>query len=178
MNHHTFIKHYEGVVPNIVCDWLVDSFESSNQLVTRRNGPQNFDEMNLNQFREDAANTMVRFMETALRRYVTDVQETVFFPDLAIEEFRVKRYTGGTDQQFAEHVDVGSLASAKRYLSFLFYLNDNFTGGQTLFYPTTTITPLKGSVLVFPPMWMYPHAGLPVETGNKYIMSSYLNYAE
>ena len=104
-------------------------------------------------------------------------RETSYFPELALEEFRVKRYTGGTGQQFADHVDVGSLSSCKRYLSFLFYLNDDFVGGETRFYPDTTIKPTKGSVLVFPPMWMYPHAGLPVKTGTKYIMSSYLNYA-
>ena len=176
MDSHAFIKHYEGVVPNIVCDWLIDSFESSDQLVVRRNGPQNFDEMNLNQFRQDAAQTMVKFLHNAYTLYCNDIKETVFFPDPALEEFRVKRYTSGTGQQFAEHVDVGSLASAKRYLAFLFYLNDDFEGGETHFFPSTRIKPVKGSVVVFPPMWMYPHAGLPVESGTKYIMSSYLNY--
>ncbi len=90
----------------------------------------------------------------------------------------MKRYTGGSGQQFSDHVDVGDLVSSKRYLAFLFYLNDDFTGGKTIFYPDTEITPVKGSVVIFPPSWQYPHAGLPVESGNKYIMSSYLNYTQ
>jgi prolyl 4-hydroxylase len=58
----------------------------------------------------------------------------------------------------------------------LFYLNDNFTGGQTEFLPGIMVEPVKGSVVAFPPNWQHPHCGLPVETGNKYIMSTYLRY--
>lgn len=178
MTHHTLIKHYERVVPDVMSDWLVAAIEEADQLVFRRNGPQNFDELNINQFHPEVVKPIVTCIQRALKLYQDDFPlETPYFPDLALEEFRVKRYTGGTGQQFADHVDVGSLSSCKRYLSFLFYLNDDFTGGETLFYPDTKITPTKGSVVVFPPMWMYPHAGLPVKTGTKYIMSSYLNYA-
>lgn len=175
---HSFIKQYEGVVPHEVCDWLVASLEEADQLVFRRNGPQNFDELNINQNHPAVIMPLVGIVQTVVRKYQMDFpREVSYFPELALEEFRVKRYTGGTGQQFADHVDVGSLASCKRYLSFLFYLNDDFVGGETHFYPDTIIKPIKGSVVVFPPMWMYPHAGLPVKTGTKYIMSSYLNYA-
>lgn len=178
MTHLSFIKHYEGILSNAACDWLISSLEEDDRLVLRRNGPQNFDELNLNQTHPEVINAFVQPLLGALELYRKDFPlETSYFPDLALEEFRVKRYTGGTGQQFADHVDVGSLSSCKRYLAFLFYLNDNFTGGETHFFPDTIIKPKKGSVVVFPPTWMYPHAGLPVETGNKYIMSSYLNYS-
>lgn len=178
MTQHSFIKHYEGILSDVACDWLVSSFEEADQLVLRREGPQNFDEHNINQNHPEVVSTLVNRLQRALACYSRDFPlESKFFPDPALEEFRVKRYTGGTQQQFATHVDVGSIASCKRYLAFLFYLNDDFTGGETIFYPDTTIKPVKGSVVVFPPMWMYPHAGLPVVTGTKYIMSSYLNYS-
>lgn len=178
MTHHSFIKQYEGVVPDVICDWLISSLNEADQLVFRRNGPQNFDELNINQSHPEVVKHLVQCLLGALEKYRADFPlESVYFPEPALEEFRVKRYTGGTKQQFATHVDVGSLASCKRYLAFLFYLNDDFTGGETIFYPDTTIKPIKGSVVVFPPTWMYPHAGLPVDTGTKYIMSSYLNYS-
>ena len=176
MTHHTFIKHYEGVVPHEVCDWLISSFEDADQLVLRRNGPQNFDELNINQTHPEVIFSLVGLVQSAIKKYRSDVPETEYFPELALEHFRVKRYQGNTNQQFANHVDVGSLASSKRYLAFLFYLNDNFLGGETQFNPDLKIKPVKGSVVVFPPTWMYPHAGLPVYAGDKYIMSSYLNY--
>ena len=178
MTHHSFIKQYEGVVSDVICDWLVRSLDESDQLVFRRTDIMNFDEVNINQTHPDVVQPLVQVLSSVLVKYKKDFPlETLYFQDpLSLEEFRVKRYTGGTGQQFNDHVDVGDLSSSKRYLAFLFYLNDDFTGGKTIFYPDTTITPIKGSVVVFPPTWQYPHAGLPVETGNKYIMSSYLNY--
>ena len=92
-----------------------------------------------------------------------------------LEEFRVKRYNEGEDY-FANHVDIGDLASAKRYLAFLFYLNDDFEGGETTFLPDIKVKPKKGSVVVFPPTSMFPHAGEKVTKGTKYIMSPYYNY--
>lgn len=178
MTHHSFIKHYEGMVPDVICDWLVASLEGCDQPVLRRNGPQNFDELNINQSHPEVVQSLSQVLLGVLDRYQSEVPECKWFPDqLGVEEFRVKRYTGGSGQQFADHVDVGDRSSCKRYLAFLFYLNDGFTGGETVFYPDTTINPIKGSVVVFPPTWQYPHAGLPVESGTKYIMSSYLNYS-
>lgn len=178
MGHHNLIRQYEGVVPDSVCDWLVGSLEGSDGLVHRNLGPQDFYELNLNQTHPDVVPGCVALLQEALKRYTQDFPlETEYFPsDLGLEEFRVKRYTGGTGQQFGDHVDVGDLASSKRYLAFLFYLNDDFEGGNTIFHPATAITPVRGSVVIFPPMWMYPHRGSPVVSGNKYIMSSYLNF--
>ena len=180
MEHNSFIRHYEGIVPQILSDWLIDSFMRSDQLVFRRNEIQNFDELNINQTHPEVVKSLVQVLLRALKLYKEDfpLQSQYFQDPLSLEEFRVKCYNGGTGQQFNDHVDVGDLSSSKRYLAFLFYLNDDFTGGKTIFYPDTTITPIKGSVVVFPPTWQYPHAGLPVESGNKYIMSSYLNYTK
>lgn len=163
----------------MICDWLITTLNGSDRLVLRRTDTMNFDEININQTHPKVVNSLVSVLLGALGRYMEDVPETEFFPTkLALEEFRVKRYTGGSDQQFSDHVDIGDLVSSKRYLAFLFYLNDDFSGGKTIFYPDTEITPTRGSVVVFPPSWQYPHAGLPVETGKKYIMSSYLNYSQ
>ena len=176
MSHHNFIKHYENMIPGRICDWLISSFEDADQLVFRRNGPQNFDELNINQTHPEIVFSLVGCVQHAARQYRNDVPEASYFPELALEEFRVKRYRAKTGQQFSDHVDVGSLSSSKRYLSFLYYLNDDFLGGETQFFPDLRIKPVRGSVVVFPPTWMFPHAGLPVDVGTKYIMSSYLNY--
>ena len=177
MKYNSFIRHYRGILSDVVCDWLISSIEKEQQLIHRRNGPCNFDELNINQHHPDVVGPLSKCLLNALDNYSKDFpREVSYFPSLALEEFRVKRYIGGTDQQFSEHVDVGDLSSSKRYLSFLFYLNDNFDGGETIFYPDMKIKPIRGSVVIFPPMWMFPHAGLPVDSGTKYIMSSYLNY--
>ena len=174
---HSLIKHYKNVVPNAASDWIMATLDESPDLVRRCEGPQDFYELNLNQHHPEVIGGLLPSLRDAVNRYKRDVPEAAWFPEqLALEEFRAKRYTGGTGEQFADHVDVGNYVSAKRYLSFLFYLNDDFEGGETVFLPDYTIKPEKGSVVVFPPLWMYPHRGCPVKTGTKYIMSSYLNY--
>ena len=61
--------------------------------------------------------------------------------------------------------------------SAVIYLNDDFTGGETEFpHHNKKIVPKMGSVMVFPPTWQYPHAGLRVHKGVKYIMSTYCHY--
>ena len=90
------------------------------------------------------------------------------------EEMRVKKYDVG--DSFDTHVDVSDYASARRWLAFLVYLNDNFTGGETEFVDGKMIHPKTGSVLVFPSLWTFPHAGLPVKSGTKYILTTYFHY--
>ena len=115
-----------------------------------------------------------------VKDYKKDLPDYVeWFPDrFYFEELRVKKYEPGTEDQFGLHVDVQDHATAKRYLAFLVYLNDDFKGGETDFpYNNLTVKPKTGTVLVFPPTWQYPHRGLPVKSGNaKYIMSTYLHY--
>ena len=101
-----------------------------------------------------------------------------FFPErYGLEEFRIKRYNEGVDY-FAQHVDVGDLNSSRRFLAFLFYLNDDYEEGSTLFKTPNhrNIRPKEGHVLIFPPTWQYPHEGLAPKGKPKYIMSTYLHY--
>ena len=76
---------------------------------------------------------------------------------------------------FDTHVDVMDYNSARRFLSFFWYLNDVEIGGETRFY-NLEITPKKGTLVVFPPLWMFPHKGEPPLSGEKYLLSTYLHY--
>ena len=80
------------------------------------------------------------------------------------------------EDSYDTHVDVSDYASARRWLAFLVYLNDNFTGGETEFHDGKMIHPKTGTVLVFPCVWTFPHSGLPVKSGSKYILTTYFHY--
>jgi Rps23 Pro-64 3,4-dihydroxylase Tpa1-like proline 4-hydroxylase len=58
----------------------------------------------------------------------------------------------------------------KREISSITYLNDNFVGGETEFYPNKTIVPKEGKTLIFPSNWCFVHRGRPVISGEKYIL--------
>jgi prolyl 4-hydroxylase len=91
-----------------------------------------------------------------------------------LENVRIKRYRAGVDEGFQPHFDSID-AVANRYLVFLWYLNDVAEGGETEFCDLgVRVSARAGRLLVFPPYWMFQHAGLPPVSNDKYIVSTYL----
>lgn len=107
--------------------------------------------------------------------------ETLYWPrNVAFEEFRMKRYMNDGVDEFANHIDAADQFSCKRYLVFFWYLNDVLEGGETeiLSYTDSNIVvpPKQGRLLMFPPMWQYPHRGNKPISNPKYIIGSYLHF--
>ncbi len=114
----------------------------------------------------------------AIKIYKQKVNETKYWPGTyGFETFRIKHYSTGNNDQFAAHVDVGGIDSMKRFLAFFWYLNDVEEGGETEFLNfNLTNKPKKGTLFMFPPLWLYPHKGHPVVSNEKFLLSSYLHY--
>ena len=175
-----YCEVYHDAMPANVCKLLIDQFEyADNKSRVDDNGYPTFTAVNVNQEFPSMVPPLVMYVKDVVQRYHRDYPEyTKYIPVLrSLEEFRIKRYNSDSDDRFDEHVDVADTQSANRQLAFLFYLNGNFEGGQTEFNDGSRVTPHTGSVLVFPPFWLFPHAGLPVIKGTKYIMSTYLHLA-
>lgn len=136
------------------------------------------------------------------RNQYPDRLEQVWPSKFGLEAFRQKHYlpyapdrnsdhaANGPDR-FDLHADVQDYASARRFLILFFYLTDTPSNldhpAGTALLPTRSgsdldltyqhvITPRKGSCLIFPPFWLYPHAGLPVVEVSKTIVGTYLHY--
>jgi hypothetical protein len=179
-----FIRTYP-MLSGDVCKTLIGLFDSSKNKERIENllTPQ-FTQVNLNESIEKGYQKFTQVLCYKVLEIVKEYKKdlpayTEWFPDkIYFEELRIKKYESGTDDQFDLHTDVQDHQSAKRYLAFLIYLNDDFKGGETTFpYNKLTIKPETGKVLVFPPTWQYPHMGLPVKSGKpKYILSTYLHY--
>lgn len=68
---------------------------------------------------------------------------------------------------YTQHVD--SFTEIPRTISCSFILNDNFKGGEFSFFNNTLVYPLKkGSAIMFPSNFLYPHSVLPVINGTRY----------
>jgi hypothetical protein len=97
-------------------------------------------------------------------------------PRFSMEGMRIKCYRPNGLDEFRLHVDVADRASSGRFLSFLLYLNDSDAGTR---FPNhdLDIDAIQGRLVMFPPLWCYPHAGLmPKDGRTKYILSTYLHY--
>ena len=93
------------------------------------------------------------------------------------ERFRFYKYEPG--QRFAPHFDgyYERRNLDRSELTFMVYLNDEFEGGETVFYhgkDRLWVAPRTGSALVF--MHKQLHEGATVESGIKYVMRSDVMY--
>jgi hypothetical protein len=79
----------------------------------------------------------------------------------------------GQGQQFTNHID--DHPSYHRRVSTVYYLNDNYTGGEINF-PRFNITfkPKANQMIVFPSTYVYNHSVSPVTEGERYAVVSWL----
>tara|TARA_B100001989_G_C24507639_1_gene448587 strand:- start:803 stop:1387 length:585 start_codon:yes stop_codon:yes gene_type:complete len=175
----SMIKVYDNVIPDDVCQQLIEFFElnKDNQEYINHNNCPCFTQVNLNQVSVDLVRSLIPYLTTVYNTYKEDVKAK-FAPKIKhLEEFRIKRYIVNGNERFDLHIDADDNNSCIRAVAFLFYLNDN--DGMTVFpFHGINIKPTKGSVLIFPPTWEYPHSGLPPNDSVKYIMSTYIHYGD
>lgn len=177
------VKVYDNVLPKDTCRTLIDKFESSQDIQERYDddGYPNFTQVNLTKNKlkfEEEHNVLQNASFACLKMYEDDLDIQGEFPaEYALEQFRLKRYNNDGHDRFDDHVDVQDYATAKRFLTFFFYLNTVDEGGATEF-PRLDIQvkPKSGRCLIFPPLWMYPHCGMIPVSHTKYIVGSYLHY--
>lgn len=177
------IHIYENALDTEVCNSLISLFEKTSDLheIIKNDGAPNFTQLNLTQHSNknnelnEIHNQIIKTVYHYRDIYYDFVDARVFPSKHAFEQFRIKRYNTGGEDRFDTHVDVADYPSAKRFLSFMLYLNNVDEGGETVF-KDIKITPKQGTLLVFPPLWMYPHRGEAPISNQKYIMTTYLHY--
>lgn len=90
------------------------------------------------------------------------------FPEVASEidtGYELLRYEKG--QFYIQHTD--SFKNQQRSVSCSFLLNDDFEGGEFAFFDREiVISGSKGSIIMFPSNFMYPHEIMPVISGTRY----------
>ena len=157
-----YISVFDNVLDAATCKRLVDKFDRNRQVWVRRDDKfKTFHEINFGQYPTFAEeqNEILSTVQPYVDRYVKQ-WGIKFFPEKI-----------GFEQ--------GDHASARRFLVMFFYLNDVAEGGETAFIGIdhdTRVQPRTGRLLMFPPVWTHPHAGLPPITNPKYICGTYLHY--
>ena len=192
MELRDYIQVYDYTLPNTVCKNVIRLFGSQIHEEVDQKGLPKFRQFNITQAIDDnehnlnvspwsewglIQNALIESSHYYVQKYMEDVDCKPYFPiKSALEQFRVKKYEKGTDDRFDKHVDVGDHASARRFLSMFWYLNDVEEGGETVFENGPTIKPKEGRLVMFPPLWLYPHEGKRTISNDKFIVSSYTHY--
>jgi predicted 2-oxoglutarate/Fe(II)-dependent dioxygenase YbiX len=87
-----------------------------------------------------------------------------------LAEIQIVRYH--VDGRYIDHRDSPAIGATPRALSLVCYLNDDFSGGATVFsQPDVAISPLSGVAVVFSPVLL--HRAEPVTAGTKYAITAW-----
>ena len=181
MEAKDFILKIDDAISTNTCKKIIELFESnyihSERIVNE--GAPNFTQLNVNKQISNLVSPLSGTVLNHLNQYKKQYSQFAkyFPPKICLEEFRIKCYNSEWEDRFDLHVDVTDKNSSIRFLSFLYYLNEDFFGGETIFpEQNISINPKTGSLIIFPPTWQYPHIGTRIKSGKKYIMSTYLHY--
>jgi hypothetical protein len=174
-----YVKAYENTLSPQDCQDLIAKFEAAPDLHERKQAEHSYSfvQMSVTRHWPEVEKQVARIMMTCLQQYWRSLNIGENWPVKPLaEEIRLKRYLPDGRDNFPTHVDVMDDADSKRFVTAILYLNEP-GGGETVFPQLdVTVPPLPGRLVIFPPLWMFPHAGLPPRDRAKYILHSYLWY--
>lgn len=177
-NINDYIITFDGVITDALCDAILEEFSDETEWQKTVVG-------------DGRVNDKVRTAETVVLSYPHVIEKNpkvrakldkyVFasaglaikkynekFDNCKIQEdsgYELLRYK--EDQFYIQHTD--SFKDRPRAVSCSFALNDDYEGGEFAFFDRELVYKLKkGSCIMFPSNFMYPHEIMPVTSGTRY----------
>ena len=173
-----YIKYYRGILTKETCtfiqdgkyDWQQSSYSSHNGQVDSdkrvgmdetwvRNGDKEYESIKYG-------------FENVIKKYSVD------FPLFSVQrttDFRINKYSEGGFM--SRHCDNIHHSHGQQYgypqVTALLYLNDNYEGG-TFRVADKTVYPERGSAVIFPSNFMFPHEAKVVTKGTRWSVVTWL----
>jgi len=186
MDVRDYLKVYDEFLDKSLCkkiisqlkkaDWRTHAFYQS-----RDNNYVSFDkELSISYLQTAETIELQRKIWFAIERYILkdfSFMTNWFSSWNGYSHVRFNRYN--VDTRMEEHCDhIHSMFDGERkgipVLSILGSLNDNYRGGDLIFWQDQKIELKAGSIMIFPSNFMYPHKVLEVTKGVRY---SYVSWA-
>jgi len=173
-----YILVLEDIIPDKLCNDILNEYSNSNEWKNSLIGHGHFNKEIRNctnisisldgiieknkEIRKKIDNDVFECTKKAIEKYNEKFKLTTISRDTGYTLLKYEK--GGF---YNEHVD--SFLSVPRTISCSFILNDNFEGGDFSFFNNRVIRSLrKGSAVMFPSNFLYPHSILPVINGTRY----------
>jgi hypothetical protein len=128
-------------------------------------------------FEEEFHNGIIEQLAKLYGKYLEELEIPNLIAHQGMEEVLITRFRANSDDNHAGHIDVNNNADSIRAVGFRVYLTDN--DGHTEFpRQGVGVEPRVGRAVVYPPTWEYPYQCKNPTNSDKYILSTYLHYAE
>ena len=188
-----YIIEYPNTLKPEFCDHLIEKFEKDDRSIkgkvllhgvkteTKRSTDLLISELS-DWAEEDEV--FYQALNTKLMSYsdTLGVGELIHSSQVIDSGYQIQRTMAGEYYKW-HHDCTGKYNNYEKYLylriyTYIFYLNDNFKGGRTQFFPHLkepyNIIPEKGKLILFPANTMWLHQGETVEEGNKYLTTGWI----
>jgi len=183
---HSFIFEIEGALTPDICDGLVARFEADRegqyqgrigQMAQEDTGVKRSTDLVVSgkPHWQDADTMLHRSLGLAIR--VLCERFPYFAGPFKDVGYAIQRTLPG--EYYHWHIDGGSHEFSQRQLVAVWYLNDvDGPGGETEFlFQGVKVRPRQGKLVLFPPFWTHEHRGVTLETGVKYIATTWVVFA-
>lgn len=170
-----YIIVYENVLEPHLCDKVIEVFENSKHDIYTTDIAK-FDHLDLNDNGLGGLSQALTVQAVpSLMSYIRTLNMGDHISVNAAEGFKLKKYDKNSDHAIKPHCDIWNKETSVRYLNFIYYLNDN-NGFLCFPHLGLIFRPKKGSLIVFPPYWMFTHEAHNPTDVDKYIAISCLHY--
>jgi len=173
-----YIFTLDNIVPEELCDRILEEYRDCSFWTKSRVGDGNVSDKIRNCDIVNISEQMVIDKNFDIRKkldedFYTCASNAIneyrkLFPEVASEidtGYDLLRYTKG--QFYVQHTD--SFKQQQRSVSCSFLLNDDYEGGEFAFFDREImIRGGKGSIIMFPSNFMFPHEVMPVTSGTRY----------
>lgn len=169
-----FIRVYENLIPDDFCDFILQEYENGPWKKTVDSGNtrtcstvplsiENVWETGNYDKRKQIDKRLFEYTKTVVNLYSSEYEYFICNKDSGYDLLKYSE-----TEYCLEHID-SSYVQEYRSLSCSILLNDDFEGGEFCFFKKDLKYKLKkGSVLVFPSNYLYPHEVLPITKGIRY----------
>ena len=189
-----FIGVYDGYIPDQACDDAIDLFKkyqefdkvfsrlsSEGTTSDKKNDKQLFVSPEIiteKEFYVDKLKLLMVNFDIALRHYYTETNVKKYTAEDIITDYVKIQKTIPAQGYHVWHIEHGQTQDLrKRVLVYTIYLNTVEEGGETEFlYQSQRVKPVKGRIVIWPAGFPYVHRGNPPLNGEKYIVTSWINY--
>lgn len=179
----------ESLIPSDKCEYLIDYFENMNRAGLTHERPSHKHVMQDEQLflispdivlSLEAGNIISNINEVVMSKmyepYAKKYDILTKHDKHSISSIKIQKSKIGSGYH-VWHGEVMGKACRDRLLTFIIYLNDVDEGGETefLYYPRR-IKPRTGRGILFPCQFQHTHRGNQPLTGEKYIVTGWIEY--
>ena len=194
INIKDFIGIYDGYIPDEACDQAIELFKkyqefnkvfsrftSEGTTQDRKDDKQLFcspDVLNNEEFNVYKLKLLMINFDVALRHYYTETNIKKYTAEnITTDHVKIQK-TIPSQGYHIWHVEHNpGREMEKRVLAYTIYLNTVEDGGETEFlHQSQRVKPVKGRIVIWPAGFPYVHRGNPPLSGEKYIVTSWINY--